>query len=140
MVSKRVFVIEPDQVVRSALGYILSGRHETFTFAEPADALTKAAAPAPDIVLVGVSILEGNGTETVATLAQEFDRAGIIVVADSATAPLALAGLRHGAQAIIAKPITFEGVTRAVEPVLARRGPGPRLATSSSPMSTEIGR
>src|SRR3954468_5579912 len=46
MFSKsRVFVIEADQVIRSALGYILSERHETLTFSETADALTKAATP-----------------------------------------------------------------------------------------------
>ncbi len=140
MLSKCVFVIEADQVVRSALGYILSGRHETFTFGEPSDAMSKAASSPPDIVLVGVSLLGENGAETVATLAQEFDRAGIILVSDSATAPPALAALHQRAEAVIAKPITFEGVTRTVEQVLARRGPGPMLATSSSLISTEIGR
>src|SRR3954469_714920 len=82
MFSKsRVFVIEADQVIRSALGYILSERHETLTFSETADALTKAATP--DIVLVGISILESEGAEVVAVLARKLHHAGIIVVAGS---------------------------------------------------------
>ncbi|BAM88271.1 response regulator [Bradyrhizobium oligotrophicum S58] len=136
----RVFVIEADQVVRSALGYILSERHETFTFAEPADALTKAARSAPDVVLVGSSLIADDGAETVAMLARKLNRAGIVVVADSVKAPLALAGLRQGAEAIIAKPITFDGVTHAVESVYARRGTEPGLAKSPRLVPTEISR
>ena len=126
-----VFVIEADQVIRSALGYILSERHETFTFAETADALSKAARAAPDAVLVGSSILEDSGAEMVGVLARKLHQAGIIVVAGSTRSPLALAGLRQGAEAIIAKPITFDGVTHAVDAVLARRGADPSLAPSS---------
>ncbi len=124
-----VFVIESDQVIRSALGYILSERHETFTFAETADALSKAARATPDAVLVGSSILEYGGAETVGMLARKLNQAGIIVVAGSTKSPLALAGLRQGAEAIIAKPITFDGVTHAVDTVLARRSTEPSLAT-----------
>ncbi|CAL79118.1 hypothetical protein, putative Response regulator [Bradyrhizobium sp. ORS 278] len=124
-----VFVIEADQVIRSALGYILSERHETFTFAETADALSKAARATPDAVLIGSSILEDDGAETVGMLARKMHQAGIIVVAGSTKSPLALAGLRQGAEAIIAKPITFDGVTHAVDTVLARRGTEPSLAT-----------
>ena len=126
-----VFVIEADQVIRSALGYILSESHETFTFAETADALSKAARAAPDAVLVGSSILEDSGAEMVGVLARKLHQAGIIVVAGSTRSPLALAGLRQGAEAIIAKPITFDGVTHAVDAVLARRGAEPSLAPSS---------
>ena len=126
-----VFVIEADQVIRSALGYILSERHETFTFAETADALSKAARAAPDAVLVGSSILEDSGAEMVGVLARKLHQAGIIVVAGSTRSQLALAGLRQGAEAIIAKPITFDGVTHAVDAVLARRGAEPSLAPSS---------
>ena len=126
-----VFVIEADQVIRSALGYILSERHETFTFAETADALSKAARAAPDAVLVGSSILEDSGAEMVGVLARKLHQAGIIVVSGSTRSPLALAGLRQGAEAIIAKPITFDGVTHAVDAVLARRGAEPSLAPSS---------
>ena len=126
-----VFVIEADQVIRSALGYILSERHETFTFAETADALSKAARAAPDAVLVGSSILEDSGAEMVGVLARKLHQAGIIVVAGSTRSSLALAGLRQGAEAIIAKPITFDGVTHAVDAVLARRGAEPSLAPSS---------
>ena len=107
-----VFVIEADQVVRSALGYILRERHETFIFAETADALRKAARSTPDAVLVGMSILEDDGAETIGMLARKLNQAGIIVVAGSPKSPLALAGLRQGAEAIIAKPITFELVGR----------------------------
>ncbi|GLH82031.1 hypothetical protein SSBR45G_69400 [Bradyrhizobium sp. SSBR45G] len=127
----RIFVIEADQVIRSALGYILSERHETFTFAQTADALTKAARATPDAVLVGSSILEDGGAETVGMLARKLHQAGIIVVAGSNKSPLALAGLRQGAEAIIAKPITFDGVTHAVDSVLARRGADSGLAPSS---------
>jgi len=135
-----VFVIEADQVVRSALGYILRERHETFIFAETADALRKAARSTPDAVLVGMSILEDDGAETIGMLARKLNQAGIIVVAGSPRSPLALAGLRQGAEAIIAKPITFDGVTHAVDSVLARRGTEPGPAAQLALVSTEIAR
>jgi len=135
-----VFVIEADQVVRSALGYILRERHETFIFAETADALRKAARSTPDAVLVGMSILEDDGAETIGMLARKLNQAGIIVVAGSPKSPLALAGLRQGAEAIIAKPITFDGVTHAVDSVLARRGTEPGPAAQLALVSTEIAR
>jgi len=129
----RVFVIEADQVIRSALGYILSESYETFTFSATADALSKPAPFAPDVVLVGSSLLEDKGAETVASLADKLGRPGVIVVAESAKAPPALAGVRQGAEAVIAKPITHDGVSSAVEAVLARRGPVPQR-TASPPL------
>jgi DNA-binding NarL/FixJ family response regulator len=132
----RVFVIEADQVIRSALGYILSESYETFTFSAMADALSRPAPFAPDVVLVGISLLADKGAETVATLAGRLNRPGVIVVADSAKAPLALACLRQGAEAIIAKPITHDGVSSAVEALLTRRCAVPRRTASPPLMCT----
>jgi len=132
----RVFVIEADQVIRSALGYILSESYEIFTFSATADALSKPAPFVPDVVLVGVGLLADKGAETMAAIAGKLGWPGVIVVADSARAPLALACLRQGADAVIAKPITHDGVSSAVEAVLARRCAVPRRADSPPLMCT----
>jgi DNA-binding NarL/FixJ family response regulator len=129
-IDARVFVIEADQVIRSALGYILGESYETSTFSATADVLSKPAPFAPDVVLVGIDLLTDKGAETVTALAGKLGGPGVIVVADSAKAPLALACLRQGAEAIISKPITHDGVSSAVEAVLARRCAVPRRAAS----------
>jgi CheY-like chemotaxis protein len=129
--DERIFVIEADQVIRSALGFILSEDRETYTFSEIDDALTKAAQLHPDAVLLGIGQIERHGAQLVAELMRQLRDSSIILVADTTTDPLALAGLNQGAQAVIGKPITFEGVSGKVDAVLAARPSAGGLASTS---------
>jgi DNA-binding NtrC family response regulator len=133
--DERVFVIEADQVIRSALGFILSEDRETYTFSEIDDAVAKAADVRPDVVLRGIAEIERHGAQLVADLARQMHDSRIVLVANSVAEPLAQAGLNHGAHAVIGKPITFDGVRGQVDAVLAAR-PGtpsaPRPAIAST--------
>jgi len=80
-----VFVIERDQVVRSALHYILQERYRTYTFASLDDALASAM-DAPDAVRVGTSILQGENDGIVAALGRRYCGAAVLVV--TAAAPI----------------------------------------------------
>lgn len=113
-----VFVIESEQVVRSALHYILRDRHRTHAFAALDDALISAA-DVPDVVLLGASILESRGEALLAGLGEQFAGAKILIVADRHSAPLARAYLERGAHGVVSKPISFETVSDAVSSALA---------------------
>ena len=111
-----VFVIETEQVVRSALHYILRDRYRPITFAAVADAL--ASAETPDAVLLGAAILQGEG-DVLTELGEHFTSARILLVADRSADPLARAGLARGAHGIISKPISFDTVCDAVGTALS---------------------
>jgi DNA-binding NtrC family response regulator len=119
--DERVFVIEADQVIRSALGFILSEDRETYTFSEIDDAVAKACDVHPDVVLLGITQIERHGAGLVADLTHRLQGSRIVLVANSVAEPLAQAGLSHGAHAVIGKPITFDGVRGQVAAVLAAR-------------------
>jgi DNA-binding response OmpR family regulator len=139
--DERIFVVEADQVIRSALGFILSEDHETYTFSELDDALAKATQLHPDVVLLGVGQIERHGAQLVADLMGQLRDSSIILVADTTTDQLALAGLNQGAQSVIAKPISFEGVRSKVDRALAARpSAGGLAAPEPAIMSTQLSR
>ena len=111
-----VFVIETEQVVRSALHYILRDRYRTVTFATVADAL--ASDGTPDAVLLGAAILQGQG-DVLTEFGEQFASAKILLVADRSADPLAQASLARGAHGIIGKPISFDTVCEAVGTALS---------------------
>jgi len=112
-----VFVIEREQVVRSALHYILQERYRTCTFASLDDALASAM-DAPDTVLVGASILEGQNDGLIAALGRRYGGAAILVVTDRRSDPLAELALERGAHGIVCKPISFDTVCEAIDRAL----------------------
>ena len=119
--DERIFVVEADQVIRSALGFILSEDRETYTFSEIDDAVAKADDVHPDVVLLGITQIERHGATLVADLIRRLHDSRIVLVANSTAEPLAQAGLSQGAHAVIGKPITFDGVRGQVEAVLGAR-------------------
>jgi FixJ family two-component response regulator len=112
-----VFVIEREQVIRSALHYILQDRYRTYTFASLDDALASAMDP-PDTVLVGASILQGQNDGLITSLCIRYGGAAVLVVADRSSDPLAQLALERGARGIVCKPISFDTVCEAVEQAL----------------------
>lgn len=128
-----VFVIEREQVVRSALDFILRDRYRTCAFASLEEAAT-AVTDAPDVVLLGSSLLQGRHDLLPAALAKRFGGAAILVVADGGGDALAQLALQGGARGIISKPISFDTVCEAVERGLLAelpRGTPPRLACTA---------
>lgn len=113
-----VFVIEREQVVRSALHYILRERHRTRAFAS-LDEASATAPEMPDVVLLGMSLLQDGNDLLPTSLAGQFGRAAILLVADSNSGQLAQLCLEHGASGIVRKPISFDTVCEAVDRALA---------------------
>jgi DNA-binding NarL/FixJ family response regulator len=73
----------------------------------------------PDVLLLGLAILQSRSEALLAELGEQFGAAKILLVADSSSDPLAQAGLESGAHGIISKPISFDSVSDAVSMALA---------------------
>ena len=74
-----IFVVEGDEVIRSALHFILDDQNETHSFANLDLAFAKAADlkakhSAPNLVLLGVDLLKNNGERTMAEVSEAAAR------------------------------------------------------------------
>lgn len=115
----RIILIEADQVVRSALNFILDANNETHAFTSLEEALSKADEISPGIVVIGIGIVQRHGERIFSDLSERVEGCRILLVADSPADPLAQASLRNGAHDIISKPITFDGVRGKLDAALA---------------------
>lgn len=115
-----IFVVEGDEVIRSALHFILDDQNETHSFAYLDQALANAAERTPNVVLLGIGAVQHNGERTLAEIAIRWPNTRILMVADSESDPLALASLKWGAHSVLGKPITFDSVRGKVDALLIR--------------------
>ena len=122
-----IFVVEGDEVIRSALHFILDDGNETRSFATLDQALSKAAELAPGLVLLGIDILRQHGESAVAGIAAQLPAARILIVANSTQDPLALRGLEWGAHDVLGKPISFDSVRGRVDALLRRQKTSPAM-------------
>ncbi|MGQ0680905.1 response regulator [Bradyrhizobium sp.] len=117
-----IFVVESDEVVRSALQFILRGHRETHGFKSLDQALLKGAELTPEIVMLGIGFLQSDGERMLAEIARRLPGAKILMVANSANDPLARNSLKWGAHDVLGKPIAFDSVHCKVDALLGRRG------------------
>jgi DNA-binding NarL/FixJ family response regulator len=115
-----IFVVEGDEVVRSALHFILDDHNETHSFAHLDQALANAAGRTPSIILLGIGAVRHDGERTLAEIAIRLPNTRVLIVANSENDPLALASLKRGAHGVIGKPITFDSVRGKVDALLMR--------------------
>ncbi len=116
-----IFVIEADEVIRSALHFTLDGHSETHSFATLDLAYARAGDVTPDLVLLGIDFLKGDGEGAIAGIARRLPGAKILIVASSVNDPLALKALSWGAHDVLGKPISFDSVHRHVDGLLRRQ-------------------
>lgn len=116
-----IFVVEGDEVIRSALHFILDDQNETHSFATLDLAYAAADDVTPDLVLLGIGFLQDDGEDAVADVARRLPGAKILIVADSVKDPLALKALRWGAHGVLGKPISFDSVRGRVDGLLRRQ-------------------
>jgi DNA-binding response OmpR family regulator len=116
-----IFVIEADEVIRSALHFILADHSETHSFATLDLALAQARDVRPDLVLLGIESLKDDGERAVAEIARRLPGIKIMIVANSVNDPLALKALEWGAHNVLGKPISFDSVHRRVDGLLRRQ-------------------
>jgi DNA-binding NtrC family response regulator len=125
--SGTIFVVEPDEVIRSALYFILNGRNEAHSFASLDRAFLKGEVAPPDLVLLGIELLRSDGERALAEIERNLRHPKILVVADSVNDPLARTSLKRGAHDVLGKPISFDAVRGKVDDLLGHHASSPAL-------------
>ena len=118
--NKRVFVVDRDEITRAALQFMLHDENETHELASLEDAFAKSGEWKPDLILLGLAIVQEKGVGVLGEIAARVPAAKVLLVADSAQDALAQTCLKSGAHGILAKPLTVESVRRKVDTLLGR--------------------
>jgi DNA-binding response OmpR family regulator len=121
--QRRVFVVDDDEITRTALQFMLHDEIETHELATPEEAFAKGVDwLKPDVVLLGVSFLKQRGSGLIAELMEKFGKVRILIVCDKSDEATAVEGLKAGAHGALVKPLTLEAVRKKVDTVLGRGG------------------
>jgi DNA-binding NarL/FixJ family response regulator len=119
--NKRIFVVETDEIIRSALQFMLHDENETHELANLEQAYDKGIEWKPDLVLLGLDIVETGGVAVLEDIKGKLPTAKVVLIADKADNPLVKTCLDAGAAGVIPKPLTIEGVRFKVDVLLGRR-------------------
>lgn len=135
--NRRVFVIEPDEVIRSALFFIMREEYETQAFLTLDQAMSGAADARPDVIVMGMNVVRFGGDGLWSALKTALPDTGVLLLTDGADDPLARRCLERGAHGLIGKPITSSSVLDKVEALfghdkLTAIRPGPQAAAGAS--------
>jgi PleD family two-component response regulator len=121
--QRRVFVIDEDEITRTALQFMLHDEIETHELTSPEEAYEKGVDwLKPHVLLLGVSFLKERGSRLVGELLEKFPGTRILIVTDKSDEQTALEGLKAGAHGALVKPLTLETVRKKVDTVLGRDG------------------
>lgn len=121
--QRRVFVIDDDEITRTALQFMLHDEIETHELATPEEAFAKGTDwLRPQLVLLGVSFLKARGTALLGELTAAFPGLRILIVTEKSDEATALEGLKAGAHGALVKPLTLEAVRKKVDTILGRGG------------------
>ncbi|MGE4482628.1 response regulator [Acidocella sp.] len=121
--QRRVFIIEPDEITRAALQFMLQDEIEAHEMAVPEAAYeTGQNWRKPDLVLLSADLVAERGPGLIGELTSAFPGLRVLVVHDKQSEAPALAALQAGAHGALAKPLTIETVRQKVDTVLGRGG------------------
>ncbi len=119
--NKRIFVVDNDEIIRSALQFMLHDENETHELNSLEHAFQKAVDWKPDLLLLGTNVVKEKGEAIISEIASRLPGTKIMLIADAANDPTAVSGLKSGAHDILAKPLTIESVRYKVDVLLGRR-------------------
>jgi DNA-binding NarL/FixJ family response regulator len=113
----RVMLVDDHQLVRQAVARAVDGEPDLRVVAE-AGTLREAGAlvglERPDVIVVDVSLPDGNGVELVRTARELLPSSGIVVLTMHSDDETLLHALEAGASALVLKSATLDSVVDAV--------------------------
>lgn len=110
--NRRVFVIDSDEVIGTALQFMLADEYETHVFADVTAAVEKGRDWPPDLILLGMAVVGA-----IAGIRAAQPGARILLVCDGTAAEQAQA---QGAEGVLTLPLKLETVRRTVDAQLGR--------------------
>jgi DNA-binding response OmpR family regulator len=99
---------------------MLHDENETHELPDMNAAYAKARDWKPDIVLLGLEVIESQGPEVFRQIAAEMPGARVVLIAEPGQDALPRTYLSSGAHGVLTKPFTVEGVRRKVDAMLGR--------------------
>jgi len=114
--NKTVFIVDDDEGVRKALGFLLrSAGHAVETFASARDFLERCDITRRGCVLLDVCMPESSGLDLQRELQARSWDLPVIFITGHGTIPTAVAALRAGALDFIEKPINEDALLDSIE-------------------------
>ncbi|MGI9336162.1 MAG: response regulator [Gammaproteobacteria bacterium] len=120
MSGRRIFIVEPFLLVRSALREMLAAEHDYEVVGEAADCTDlphQLRASACDIVLLDLNAPGAGGLEMLRHLSRAPSAPRIVALSAFAAPPLPLQALAHGASAFLTKQCKSSELKRALSRV-----------------------
>jgi CheY-like chemotaxis protein len=118
--NKRVFVVDNDEITRAVLQFMLQDENETHDLPSLGEAYKKGEQGRPDVLLLGLSIVEDGGPELLRLIGAQWPTTRVILVAEAGRDAVAQSHLKSGAHGVLTKPFTVESVRRKVDAQLGR--------------------
>lgn len=119
--NKRLFVVANDDITRMALQFMLHDENETHDLATLEAAFDKSVEWKPDLLLLGLDVVQERGLEVLALIRARLAEAKILLVADNRDDPLVASCQGAGIDGLLLKPLKVEDVRRKVDGLLGRK-------------------
>lgn len=121
--QRRIFVVDEDEITRTALQFMLHDEIETHELASLEEAFEKGKDwLTPDILILGISIVAAKGAEVIGEITARYPAARVLIVTGKEDEALALTALKAGAHGALIKPLKLEAVRQKVDTILGREG------------------
>ncbi len=120
--NKRIFVVSEDDITRTVLQFMLHDENETHDLPDLNSAYAKSADWKPDVLLLGLEIVETQGAAVLQEIAAKLPGTKIMLIAEAGQDAVAQSYLKSGAHSVLTKPFTVESVRRKVDALLGLGG------------------
>jgi two-component system repressor protein LuxO len=121
-VANHVLLVEDSELARDALRLLLQVTgHRVSVAATVAEALSTARAERPDLVLLDLTLPDGEGLAIVRELLVEENPPTFVALTGHDTREVADRCLAAGCASVLVKPVTSKELLAVVDPLLARR-------------------
>ena len=121
--NQYVFVIDPCEVSRAALQFMLQDEYETHEWRALGEALGRMRERRPELVIVGAGALEPDGSQAMDRIREASPATRILVRVGAPNGPEDRRWLAWGAQGLLPQPLTVEAVRRKARLALGRSAP-----------------
>jgi len=118
--NRRIFIVHQDEILRSAMQFMLHDENEAHEIASLDEAFKRAAKTPVDLMLLDMAIVWSRGVAVLGEIRARMPGTIVLLVAESNDDPDAHACLSSGADGVVGKPLTIAGVRRKVDVALGR--------------------
>lgn len=120
--ANHVLLIEDNELARDALRMLLQAAgHRVSVAGSVAEALRVARGSRPDLLLLDLTLPDGDGLEIVRELLVEENPPTIVALTGHDTPEVADRCIAAGCVSVIVKPVSSKQLLATVDPLLARR-------------------